>query len=464
MKIVTRRASLGKQGLTRRSGQSTLASARVEQPTSTRCGTVMPEPGTALLKVENNMEKGNRRRRKVCFFGHFGSTNFGNEITLQTILYHLRRLLDQSDTICVCTYPDVLAASQKIATVPISRRIVRQWDAKNPITKLLWKVFIGIPGEVYRWFDAFKMLKGSHIFIIPGTGLLTDAFGLRQWGPYNLFKWTAMAKLRRCKVFFVSVGAGPIYGMLGRYFVKSALSLADFRSYRDDASMNYLKKIGFPTNSDRVYPDLAFSLPQAMIPDHGTKQGKRPVVGIGLMEYAGKYSVEKPTKAIYLAYLENSVVFVKWLLSQKYDVRLLIGDTWDVAVKRDFRSLLQAQGGTCNDERVIDEPAASVEQLLSHLAATDIVVATRFHNVLLALLLNKPVISISFHHKCASLMEEMGLSEYCHDINHMNAGRLIEQFEKLERNAENVKALIRQRVEQSRKALDEQYSLIFKDI
>jgi polysaccharide pyruvyl transferase WcaK-like protein len=414
--------------------------------------------------VDNNLGKGNRRRRKVCLFGHFGSTNFGNEITLQTILYHLRRVLDQSDTICICTYPDVLAASQKIATVPISRTIVRQWDAKNPITKLLWKVFIGIPSEVYRWFDAFKMLKGSHIFIIPGTGLLTDAFGLRQWGPYNLFKWTAMAKLRRCKVFFVSVGAGPIYGMLGRYFVKSALSLADFRSYRDNASMNYLKKIGFSTNSDRVYPDLAFSFPQALIPDHGTKQGRRPVVGMGLMEYAGKYSVEKPTNAIYLAYLENSVVFVKWLLSQKYDVRLLIGDTWDVPVKRDFRSLLQAQGGTRNDERVIDEPAASVEQLLSHLAATDIVVATRFHNVLLALLLNKPVISISFHHKCASLMEKMGLSEYCHDINHINAERLIEQFQGVERNAEKLKPVIRQRVEQARKALDEQYGLIFKSV
>jgi polysaccharide pyruvyl transferase WcaK-like protein len=92
------------------------------------------------------------------------------------------------------------------------------------------------------------------------------------------------------------------------------------------------------------------------------------------------------------------------------------------------------------------------------------VVATRFHNVLLALLLNKPVISISFHHKCASLMSEMGLGEYCHDINHMNAGRLIEQFQDVERNAEKLKPVIRQKVEQSRKALDEQYSLIFKGV
>ena len=58
----------------------------------------------------------------------------------------------------------------------------------------------------------------------------------------------------------------------------------------------------------------------------------------------------------------------------------------------------------------------------------------------------------------------MGLAEYCHDINHMNADRLIEQFQDLERNAEKLKPLIRQKVEQSRKALDEQYSLIFKGV
>jgi polysaccharide pyruvyl transferase WcaK-like protein len=270
-----------------------------------------------------------------------------------------------------------------------------------------------------------------------------------------------MARLRGCKLLFVSVGAGPICGALGRYFVKSTLSMADFRSYRDDASMNYLKGIGFPTNSDRVYPDLAFSLPEAILPHDGDKRGKRTIVGLGLMVYAGKYSVAKPTDAIYQEYLENLVAFTRWLLAHDYDIRLLIGEVSDTSASEEFRSLLKASLGQYDEECLIDQPALSVEQLLPQIAATDIVVATRFHNILLALLLNKPVISISFHHKCRSLMEEMGLAEYCHDINHMNAGRLIEQFQDVERNAEKLKPVIRQKVEQSRKALDEQYNLIF---
>src|ERR1700731_4051729 len=35
-------------------------------------------------------------------------------------------------------------------------------------------------------------------------------------------------------------------GALGNWLVKSALSLGDFRSYRDNSTMQYLKGIGFP--------------------------------------------------------------------------------------------------------------------------------------------------------------------------------------------------------------------------
>ena len=118
--------------------------------------------------------------------------------------------------------------------------------------------------------------------------------------------------------------------------------------------------------------------------------------------------------------------------------------------------------GIPNEGRIIDDPVFSVEGLLSQVAATDVVVATRFHNVLFALLLNKPVISISFHHKCVSLMNDMGLSEYCLDINSLNADRLIKKICDLEKNADMVRTLIKQKREEFRATLDEQYNLIFR--
>lgn len=408
------------------------------------------------------MEKGDKKPKRICFYGHFGSPNFGNESTLLAILSQLRRLLPEANVVCACTGPETLVETREIEAVPISRNLLKRWNPRTAVTAWLRRVFVGLPSELWRGLDAFKTLKGADVLIIPGTGLLTDAFGLMAWGPYNLFKWSLIAKICRCKVLFVSIGAGPIYSALGKYFVKSALSLADYRSYRDNASLDYLKRIGFTTNSDGIYPDLAFSLPQAVLPRDSDKRGKRSVVGLGLMLHAAMYGTVGPASVVYSAYLKCLVAFVRWLLARDYDVRLLVGEVSDSGASDEFKSLLKTSLGTYDEGRIIDQPALSLEQLLPQIAATDIVVATRFHNILLALVLNKPVISISFHHKCASLMAEMGLSEYCQDINHMNVARLIEQFQDVERNAEKLKTVIRKKVEESRKALDEQYSLILK--
>ena len=390
--------------------------------------------------------------------------NSGNDGTLQAILYNLRRFYPDVEVVCICDRPEAVAATHNIEAVPISGPVVKSWNPRTRLARWLRRVFIGVPSELWRYVRAFKTLKGTDMLIIPGTGLLTDAYGLQNWGPYSVFKWSLTAKLCRCKLLFVSVGAGPLFSPLGRWLVRSALALADFRSYRDQPSLNYVEGIGLCAKHDRVYPDLVFSLPETVMPHNDNRGERKRVVGLGLMSDAGRYSVVNRSHEIYTEYLECLVIFVKWLLARDYDIRLLIGDATDKPAIEKFKSLLNTRLGPYDEKRIINEPTVSLEELLVQIAATDIVVATRFHNVLLALLLNHPVIAISFHHKCSSLMSQMGLSDYCHDINHMNAGRLIEQFQDVDRNAEKLKPVIRQRVEQSRKALKEQYDLIFKRI
>ena len=199
-----------------------------------------------MAKRKNTLKRSKRKRSKISLFGHFGQINFGNESTLQAILYHLRHHIPGAEMTCICTYPDVTARTYNIDAVPMTGILVKpRWLHGNPAMRFLRTIIIGIPSELYRWLAAIKTLKGSWMLIVPGTGLLTDVCGLWGWGPYTLFKWSLVAKLCRCKLLFVSVGAGPLHSALGKYFVKSALSLADFRSYRDKASLEYLKRIGF---------------------------------------------------------------------------------------------------------------------------------------------------------------------------------------------------------------------------
>jgi polysaccharide pyruvyl transferase WcaK-like protein len=402
---------------------------------------------------------------RLGVFGHFGDINFGNESTLQSLLYHLRRRLPNSDITCICTNPVAAEHAYGLRAVSMNGIVLKpSWLRSNPLARLVRRVAIGVPSEPYRWIQAFGTLRRLDVLIVSGTGLLTDISGLLNWGPYNVFKWSLMAKLCRCKLVFVSVGAGPLYGGVGRYLVKAALRLADFRSYRDAATKEFLKDLGFQADHDRVYPDLAFSLPKTVLPNDALPRGRRPVVGLGLMLYAGRQSVDRPSRAIYGDYLECLVVFVRWLLAHDYDIRLLIGDICDRPVVHDFIGLLRERSVVYDEGRVVEDPVRSVEDLLSQLSRTDVVVATRFHNVLLALLLNKPAISISFHQKCDSLMSGMGLAEYCQDIKHLGSERLIEQFCDLQRNAPRLKRMIGEKTEQFRKDLDEQYDAMFREM
>jgi polysaccharide pyruvyl transferase WcaK-like protein len=399
--------------------------------------------------------------KRIAFFGHFNTTNFGNESTLQAILYHLRRFLPGADVFCISSGPEATAATHQIKAIPINEVLLGAWMPRTKVGIVLRKLLVGLPSEPYRWIRSLVHLRRTDMLIIPGTGLLNDADGFSSRGPYNLFKWVLIARLCRCKVIFVSVGAGPIYGGLSRHLVKAALSFAEYRSYRDRSTMDYLNGIGFRTDRDRVYPDLAFSLPEVSIPTPDAAGKDRPVVGLGVMVYAGKYSTVTANDSIYLAYLKNLTFFVKSLLAHDYDVRLLSGDIGDVRAIQDLRELLKKELSESDEERIIYVPLISVGGLLSQIAATDIVVATRFHNLVFGFLCNKPVIAISFHHKCESLMRATEQSDYCLDINDVTADDLIEKFCDLARNADKIKASVGEKAREFRKQLDEQYQLIF---
>ena len=205
---------------------------------------------------------------------------------------------------CICSAPEIVSSHYRIATVPIIGFVVKPWNLRNPVSRLFRKIFVGIPSELYRWVERVRALWGTDVLVVVGTGLLTDAFSLGGWGPYSTFKWSIAAKLCRCQLSFVSVGVGPLHRRAGRFLVKSSLSLGDFRSYRDEATVQYLKGIGFRADGDKVYPDLAYSLPLELLPQNHSRQGGRQVVGLGLMTHSGMYGVEKTTAEDYAEYLE----------------------------------------------------------------------------------------------------------------------------------------------------------------
>lgn len=407
------------------------------------------------------------KRKKVSFFGLFGQGNLGNESTLQAVLYHLRRHLPDAEVNCICTGPETAAGIHKIPAVSMHEIFFKPGlICSNPITRILQKIFMGIPSELYRWVKAFRTLKGTDMFIVPGTQFLSDNLvGPFGW-PYLVFKWSVTSKIRGCKLLFVSVGVGPLRSRLSRFFVKFALYLADYRSYRDDLSREYLGRIGFSLTDDPVYPDLAFSSPVSAIPQGSHNQ--KPVVAVGVKNYQGQYGPRSPQyrpEDIYHQYIDQIAAFVAWLLEHRYIVRFVIGDIcYDTPVLADLRKLLIERKVKYDDLQIFDEPIETLEQLIAQLATSDIVVSSRFHNVLFALLLNKPVIALSYHEKFSALMEGPKLAKYNLHIDHFDSKTLSKTFLELEGNTDELKLHMGRKVEEYRASLDKQYRFIFRNL
>lgn len=407
--------------------------------------------------------------RKVSIFGVFGQGNLGNEGTLQAILYNIRNYLPNVEVNCICSGAEETSATYSVPTFAISKRGGRKFEFKQrvgwliPLGRLMRRVFIRVPMELVAWIRAFNILKGTDMLIVAGGGQIANlgsgAFG---W-PYEIFKWSTVAKLCRCKQLFVCVGAGSIDTSLSGWLLKSGLSLANYRSYRDGFSKDYLKRIGLETKDDPVYPDLAFSLSKAVVPECTNLRKQGRVIGVGVLDYFGRRGEEQGV-TIYRKFMDKICSFVTWLIEHKYTVRLLIGDvSYDTPVIRDLIDLINASGVNYDKDQLIYEPISSVDQLLAQLATIDILVSPRFHHLVLALMLNIPAISISYNEKNDWLMAGMGLGEYCQDIGRLDVKKLTEQFVKIEKDAENLKHYARQKTEEYRRALDEQYTLIFND-
>jgi polysaccharide pyruvyl transferase WcaK-like protein len=404
--------------------------------------------------VSNTVERPAREAAapapRIALWGNFGTLNLGNECTLSAALGGLRRRAPDSELIAVCIDPADTAARHGVRTIPLRE--------PGPARKLRRLV-----RELGAWRRAFAAAGTFDALMVAGTGVLTDigegAFGF----PYELFKWALVTRLRRRRMLFVSVGAEAITHPIARFFIGNALRLAHYRSYRDRHSRDLLQSYGFPVADDPVYPDLAFSLAAVAGRTSAAEPGASPVVAVGVYNYRGRGRGSDEAARDYAAYLHWVGSFVLWLLRQGCRVRVILGDyAYDEAVRLDLRRALAERQVRLEQEAYEDEPARSYEQLLEQLRAVDLVVASRFHNVLLSLFIGKPVLSISYDPKNDALMNDIGLGEFRQTLDGVDPARLQAQFDGLRRDASSLGAAVTRRADDYRARLEEQFTEILR--
>ncbi len=281
------------------------------------------------------------------------------------------------------------------------------------------------------WWTSLAALRGLDALIVSGGGQLDDIWGGPWNQPFTLWQWALMARMRRVKFLFVGVGAGPIRTGLGRFFILSALRLACYRSFRDQESCDLMRRFGFTAPAE-VFPDLAFSLRRRT--SHSVRgPGVKAKVGISPMAYGHVDKWPDKMAAVYRRYIDTLAAFISYLANTGYQVILFPTQIrMDLPAFQDLKAALGRETAAHIEDRSCERPVTTVQELLDAMAQMDFIVASRFHGVLLAIFLAKPVLALSYHRKIDTLMQEAGLSEYCLDIEAFELKALTESFHALE--------------------------------
>lgn len=399
------------------------------------------------------------RRKKIRFWGNFGTRNLGNECTLQAIIHNARRFRPDAELSCICPEPQDVRRRHGIEATPLLDDSTPSPGGRRTRLARALRKLTRLPREIGAFVSGVRTLRGTDRLIIAGTGILSDtgegAFGL----PFLLLRWTLAARLAGCPVHLVGAGVEGIAHPVSRFFIATALRAAKYRSYRDRLSRDRLVGQGFAfAENDPVFPDLAFSLPPELVKVQAPVPGRPLTIAVGIYGY--HHVQEENGRPAYGRYLDKLTLLISRLVEAGHAVRIVIGDlAYDEDVRGDVRARLTAAG--VPSASVADEAAQTVEQLLGQLTEVDFVVATRFHNVLLSLMLGKPVVSLSYDAKNDALMAEMGLERFCEPVETFEASRVLELLDEARAERDELRKGILATGARFREELERQSRLVF---
>ena len=390
------------------------------------------------------------RAPRVGLFGILGSGNLGNDGSLDAVVNYIRREHPGASLGFLCMGPDLTSARYGAQSTHL------QWYEPHAGTATgAHAAALKILGKLLDPLRTLAWVRRYDVVLVPGMGVLETTLPLRPWAfPYSLFWLGLTSRITGTRVALLSVGSNVVKTRLTRWLITSAARLADYRSFRDELSRDALREMGVDVGADKVYPDLAFALPTPLArPGTGA-------VGIGIMAYYGGNDDRKRAKELHRAYLETMTQFVCWLIDAGRQVRLYSGDKTDEPVVAQILDDIQRVRPGVGATQVVAESTSTLHELLQRMADVDTVVASRYHNVICALKLGKPTVSIGYASKHEALMARMGLADFCHSADTVDFDRLIEQFTALEAAKEDLAATIADRNRNQSRLLDEQFDAL----
>ena len=398
---------------------------------------------------------------KIGLFGHYGNNNIGDESIILAVFQNLKQRLPEAEIIGFSLTPEDSKKRLGIDSYPIryqsQDRKADRSDFINSINNLLAYKMIERPIKELRFLiRVFRRLKNLDLLVVCGSNQFIDTFGGLRGYPYTILKWVLLSRLRGVKVAFASVGAGPIENPATYRLLKPALLRADYLSYRDQGSKEYIES-HIPELDGNICPDLAHAL--TTTPAVVKKETDKVVVGVNPIPIFDRRYWYIGNEEKYRRYVSELTLFTKNLIDSGYRVRLFNTHPKDILVINDIVTELREMGELQNGVPEVVQ-ITTVEQLLNVIASLNVVVATRFHANVLPLRLGIPVLGICYYRKTKELLIDMGLEDFHVDVQDFTHRDLKSKMDLILKNSEELKRKVESNFQHYKVMLDEQFDKI----
>jgi polysaccharide pyruvyl transferase WcaK-like protein/glycosyltransferase involved in cell wall biosynthesis len=357
----------------------------------------------------------------LATYGFFGNDNLGNEGTLEAFLAQLRKARPDVAVRCFAVEPEAVRRDHGVeATRLMSYRAGPDQDG----------VAARVRKGVSRLWDVprtLHLVRDVDVVVVPGTGALEKQPDVRPWGlPYWLLLVAASCRARGRRMALVCVGADAPPHPLTRRLYRWTVRLCDHTSYRDEMSRAAVRAMGVRGAIGEAHTDLAFLLPA---PEPRDPRPGHVVVGV--MTYFG--SPEDPASGPLVrdAYVERLTELVTRLLDGGGTVTVVVGDMADLALAQELEEKVGALRPELAPHRVWVSKADDLTSLMEEMQDAEVVVATRYHNVICALKVGRPVVSLRYASKNTPLMTAFGLGAYDQPMEAFDVDRVHRQVARL---------------------------------
>ncbi|MCL6557357.1 MAG: polysaccharide pyruvyl transferase CsaB [Firmicutes bacterium] len=329
---------------------------------------------------------------RVVISGYYGFSNLGDEAVLLAMLNSLQKSWRERN------------GGRRVADLQI---VVLSNDSAR--TRKTYGV-----EAVNRWQlkEIYRVVRDADLFISGGGSLLQDVTGLKSLLYYLGVVWLAM-QLKKPVVFYAQ-GIGPVRTGIGQFLVRKIANRARLIIVRDEQSAKDLARMGIVKPPVYVTVDAALGLPCGSI---GAGFGRKILKHYGAVaEKTAGISVrswpgfgKKKRQAV--ARMADGLKRLGWQV-----VFLPFHYPDDVAVCRDVAAMMAAPAP------VLDR-GFSVEEMVSVIKCLDLLIGMRLHALILAAILNVPLVGISYDPKIERFLKQLSLQPAA-EVGNLDFGRL----------------------------------------